>query len=82
MRGGAGGASGGPARAPGERYVEREVEPEGSGGFHEGARVEHRTFGAGVVVSVDTGADPTVTVKFSVYAPKSIKARFLRPAAR
>jgi DNA helicase-2/ATP-dependent DNA helicase PcrA len=82
VRGASGAASAAPARAPGERYVEREVEPEGDAGFHMGARVEHRVFGVGVVVGVDTGSDPTITVKFSGYAPKSIKGRFLRPAAR
>jgi DNA helicase-2/ATP-dependent DNA helicase PcrA len=43
--------------------------------------VEHRTFGVGVVQAVGPGADPIVTVKFSGYSPKSIKASFLRPAA-
>jgi DNA helicase-2/ATP-dependent DNA helicase PcrA len=71
-------------RAPGERYVERDGEADASGfqAFYEGARVEHKTFGVGVVLSVDGSSDPTVTVKFSGYGPKSIKARFLRPAAR
>jgi DNA helicase-2/ATP-dependent DNA helicase PcrA len=83
MRGGAA-AAGAPARAPGERYVERDAEPEGAsaGAFREGARVEHKTFGVGTVLSADGGADPTVSVKFSGYSPKSIKARFLRLAGR
>ncbi len=69
-----------PARAPGERYVEREVEVDAEGGFFAGARVEHKTFGVGTVLSVDGASDPTVTVKFSGWGPKSIKARFLRVA--
>jgi len=80
MRGGAPA----PARAPGERYVERDVEHDsgGSGSIHEGDRVEHKTLGVGVVLSVAAGADPTVTVKFSGYTPKAIKASFLRRAGR
>jgi DNA helicase-2/ATP-dependent DNA helicase PcrA len=72
----------GPARAPGERYVERDADTGAGGAFEIGTRVEHKTFGVGTVISVDGGADPTVTVKFSGYAPKSIKGRFLRPAAQ
>ncbi len=81
MRGVASAASG---RAPGERYVERDDDGGGAGegAFAVGARVEHKTFGVGVVQSVAGGADPTVTVKFSGYTPKSIKARFLRLAGR
>jgi DNA helicase-2/ATP-dependent DNA helicase PcrA len=80
MRSPGGGGGGGPARAPGERYVERDADA--GGAFDVGARVEHKTFGVGTVISADGGQDPTVTVKFPGYAPKSIKARFLRPAAR
>jgi hypothetical protein len=75
-----------PAREVGERYVEREdhetASGAGEGGLRRGARVEHKTFGVGVVVGVEGTVDPTVTVKFSGYAPKSIKARFLRLAER
>jgi DNA helicase II / ATP-dependent DNA helicase PcrA len=68
-----------PARAPGERYVEHDTDGSSSeGAFRVGARVEHKTFGMGVVQGADGGDDPTVTVKFSGYTPKSIKARFLR----
>ncbi len=71
------------ARAPGERYVERDEGDADAGEvFAIGARVEHKSFGVGVVQSVTGGADPTVTVKFSGYTPKSIKARFLRLAGR
>jgi DNA helicase-2/ATP-dependent DNA helicase PcrA len=72
-----------PSRAPGERYVERDPEHDhgaSEGGFSAGMRVEHKTFGMGVVQAVDAGSDPLVTVKFSGYAPKRIKASFLRPA--
>jgi DNA helicase-2/ATP-dependent DNA helicase PcrA len=71
-----------PARAAGERYVERDVEADASDALSAGARVEHKTFGVGVVLSVDGSSDPTVTVKFSGWGPKSIKARFLRLVAR
>ncbi|NUQ76662.1 MAG: hypothetical protein HUU21_24245, partial [Polyangiaceae bacterium] len=69
-----------PPRAPGERYVEPDEggAPAGSGGLQAGARVKHERFGAGVVVSVDTGPDPSVTVKFSGFGRKVIKARFLQ----
>ena len=71
-------APAGPARSPGERYVERDEAPEGGdGGIAVGRRVEHKSFGVGVVQAVDPGEDPIVTVKFSGYAPKRIKARFL-----
>jgi DNA helicase-2/ATP-dependent DNA helicase PcrA len=71
-----------PAREPGERYVERDehAHESGEGGFHAGARVQHKVFGVGVVQSVDPGADPLVTVKFSGYGPKRIKASYLQPA--
>ena len=35
-------------------------------------------FGPGVVESVDPGADPIATVKFSGWGKKRIKAAFLR----
>jgi DNA helicase-2/ATP-dependent DNA helicase PcrA len=71
-----------PAHAPGERYVERDEAHDGGGegSFHVGARVQHRSFGMGVIQAVGAGADPIVTVKFSGYSPKSIKASFLKPA--
>jgi DNA helicase-2/ATP-dependent DNA helicase PcrA len=71
-----------PAREPGERYVERDEHSHvpSEGGFHPGARVQHKVFGAGVVMTVDPGADPLVTVKFSGYGPKRIKASFLQLA--
>ncbi|WP_437962883.1 UvrD-helicase domain-containing protein (plasmid) [Sorangium sp. So ce119] len=70
-------------RAPGERYVEREaVDAGGEGGeglaLRRGMRVFHERFGPGVVESVDPGADPIVTVKFSGWGKKRIKAAFLR----
>jgi DNA helicase-2/ATP-dependent DNA helicase PcrA len=69
-----------PPRSPGERYVEPDLDgaPVGSGGLQAGARVKHERFGAGVVVSVDSGPDPSVTVKFSGFGRKVIKARFLQ----
>ncbi|APR79975.1 ATP-dependent DNA helicase UvrD/PcrA [Minicystis rosea] len=78
-----------PARAPGERYVERDDHAHGDAGggggegeLFTGMRVSHKTFGVGVVQAVDPGADPIVTVKFSGYGPKRIKARFLQPGGR
>lgn len=73
-----------PSRAPGERYVERDDHGDagGDGELRVGARVEHKTFGVGVVQAVDAGDDPVVTVKFSGYGPKRIKARFLQPSGR
>jgi DNA helicase-2/ATP-dependent DNA helicase PcrA len=70
-----------PARAPGERYVEREVVEHATdeGVLGKGASVWHDKFQAGVVVSVDAGADPIVTVRFPGYGDKRIKASFLRP---
>ncbi|WP_437690448.1 ATP-dependent helicase [Sorangium sp. So ce176] len=70
-------------RAPGERYVEREaVDAGGDGGeglaLRRGMRVFHERFGPGVVESVDPGADPIATVKFSGWGKKRIKAAFLR----
>jgi hypothetical protein len=62
--------------------VERDAEPDGEGALQVGARVEHKSFGMGVVQAVGGGADPVVTVKFSGYTPKSIKASFLRLAGR
>jgi DNA helicase-2/ATP-dependent DNA helicase PcrA len=50
-------------RAPGELAV--------------GSKVEHVTFGPGVVQSIDEGDDPTATVRFVGWGPKRIKARFL-----
>ncbi len=65
-----------PARAPGERWVERE---EGPAGLRPGERVHHNVFGVGVVRSADSGSDPTIRVEFPGHGTKSIKARFLRP---
>ena len=77
-------------RAPGERFVEREDSeraatslsrraPRPAGSLDVGAVVEHKTFGVGVIESVDETADPTATVRFSGWATKRIKARFLEP---
>ena len=67
-----------PPRAPGERYVERDEGAEGGGAMGRGARVVHEKFGRGVILSVDPGVDPIVTVEFSGWGTKRIKARFLR----
>ena len=75
-------------RAPGERYVERDDDggspwSEGSGGgggVFPGGRVAHKSFGVGVVRSVDGGPDPTATVRFTGWGDKRIKVRFLQPA--
>jgi DNA helicase-2/ATP-dependent DNA helicase PcrA len=72
-----------PRREPGERYIERDEHSHGGEvTMHPGARVEHKTFGMGTVMGVDPGDDPVVTVKFSGYGPKRIKARFLQLAGR
>ncbi|NUP07663.1 MAG: UvrD-helicase domain-containing protein [Polyangiaceae bacterium] len=75
---------------PGERYVERDDDaaPQGfrrrmppdaprPGGMVVGAKVEHKTFGIGVILEVDNAPDATATVKFSGWSPKRIKVRFL-----
>jgi DNA helicase-2/ATP-dependent DNA helicase PcrA len=78
-----GGGQAAPARAPGERYVERdEGDGAGEGLLSRGTRVSHKTFGVGVVQGVDPGDDPVATVKFSGYEPKRIKARFLQVVGR
>ncbi|MBW2525537.1 MAG: UvrD-helicase domain-containing protein [Deltaproteobacteria bacterium] len=75
-----------PARAPGERYVERDPDVDDDWGDDEpfvvqpGARVRHEKFGVGVVRDVQSGADPTVTVDFPGWQPKRIKLRFLSSA--
>jgi DNA helicase-2/ATP-dependent DNA helicase PcrA len=68
-----------PVRPPGERYIEREDGGSDAGGeLGRGARVTHDKFGRGVVQRVDDGADPIVTVEFSAWGEKRIKARFLK----
>lgn len=71
-----------PERAPGERYVERELDLDQRGGedgaICVGGRVQHKTFGVGLVMSIDGGSDPVVSVKFSGYGVKRIKAAFLQ----
>jgi len=64
-----------PQRAPGERYIERD---EGEVRARAGGKVEHKVYGLGVVQHIDEGDDPIVTVKFSGYGQKRIKAAFLR----
>jgi DNA helicase II / ATP-dependent DNA helicase PcrA len=68
-----------PVRTPGERYIERDEGTDGEATLRTGDRVDHKVYGLGVVHSVDGGADPIVTVKFSGYGVKRIKAAFLRP---
>jgi DNA helicase-2/ATP-dependent DNA helicase PcrA len=60
-----------------EREDEVAVDPDWE--LVRGARVLHEKFGRGTVQSVDPGADPIVTVVFSGFGDKRIKARFLRP---
>jgi DNA helicase-2/ATP-dependent DNA helicase PcrA len=70
-----------PEVSPGERYVERDPGADaGDEGLplRRGMRVTHERFGAGVVQSVDPGADPIATVKFPGWGMKRIKASFLR----
>jgi DNA helicase-2/ATP-dependent DNA helicase PcrA len=74
-----------PARAPaapGERYIERDLEADGAGAdvaLRRGSKVRHERFGVGVVASVDPGEEPIVTVNFPGWGLKRIKAAFLRP---
>lgn len=67
------------ALAAGERFVESDEEPSGVRGGA-GMRVRHSRFGAGIVTGSDGGEDPTLTVRFSGWGTKKIKARFLSPA--
>jgi DNA helicase-2/ATP-dependent DNA helicase PcrA len=67
-----------PLRTPGERYVERETDTRGEGTGRAGGKVQHKVYGIGVVQSIDEGDDPIVTVKFSGYGTKRIKATFLQ----
>jgi DNA helicase-2/ATP-dependent DNA helicase PcrA len=76
-----------PPREPGERWVERDVEAgsifgeqASSGTLAPGIRVGHASFGVGVVRAVDSGPDPTATVRFSGWGDKRIKIRFLQLA--
>jgi DNA helicase II / ATP-dependent DNA helicase PcrA len=70
-----------PARAPGERFVERDDSDDvGEGGLRVGGRVMHTKYGAGLVRSIDDGDDPIVTVRFAGWGEKRIKAGFLRPS--
>ena len=82
----------GPERAPGERFVERDDDAGAvSGGMRPrarisadhglgpGTRVLHKTFGTGVVLSLDGSADPAAMVQFPGWTPKLIKIRFLQP---
>jgi DNA helicase II / ATP-dependent DNA helicase PcrA len=67
-----------PGRAPGERYVEREDSASSEARGRTGGKVQHKVYGLGVVQAIDEGEDPIVTVKFSGYGVKRIKATFLR----
>jgi DNA helicase II / ATP-dependent DNA helicase PcrA len=77
-----GGMVAAPPREPGERYIERDDLDQSDGAVvRRGARVFHKSFGLGTVMSIDTGPDPTATVRFEGWAPKRIKVRFLEPGA-
>ena len=69
-----------PARAPGERFVERDEgdAPEEGGELRVGGRALHTKYGAGLVRAIDMGDDPIVTVRFAGWGEKRIKASFLR----
>lgn len=73
-------------RAPGERYVERDVEVTNNEGdelhVRKGSKVKHGRFGEGSIVSVDGGLDPAVTVSFPAWGLKKVLVRFLQPALR
>jgi DNA helicase-2/ATP-dependent DNA helicase PcrA len=71
-------------RAPGERYVERDVDVTNNDGeelhVRKGSRVKHARFGEGSIVSLDGGLDPAVTVNFPAWGLKKVLIRFLQPA--
>ncbi len=64
------------AKAPSPIETPRAFEGE----LYVGVRVRHTSFGEGVVLAIDGGDDPTATIRFTGWAPKRVKARFLRPA--
>jgi hypothetical protein len=43
-----------------------------------GVKVEHPSFGTGIVQATDTGPDPVVTARFPGHGPKRIKLRYLK----
>jgi DNA helicase-2/ATP-dependent DNA helicase PcrA len=75
-----------PARAPGERFVDREFFADDSGAgdgevqLRRGSRVRHDRFGEGEVRSVENVGEPAVVAFFPGWGEKKILARFLKPA--
>jgi DNA helicase II / ATP-dependent DNA helicase PcrA len=69
-----------PARAVGERYVERDPDAEG-GWLEEGRRVGHTKFGVGTIRRIDAASSPPiVVVAFPGWGEKKVVAKFLTPA--
>jgi DNA helicase II / ATP-dependent DNA helicase PcrA len=70
-------------RAPGERYVERDLDVTNNDGegihVRKGSKVRHARFGEGSIVSLDGGLDPSVTVNFPAWGTKKVLLRFLQP---
>jgi DNA helicase II / ATP-dependent DNA helicase PcrA len=77
-----------PARAPGERYVERDADAGPAPDVADlgepvaatrGMRVKHARFGVGTVQAVSPGADPSASVYFPGWGEKKVLLRFLQP---
>ncbi len=68
-------------RAPGERYVERELDEYAAQEMlRRGASVHHAQFGDGRVVALTSvGTEPAAVVDFPGWGEKKVLARFLRP---
>jgi DNA helicase-2/ATP-dependent DNA helicase PcrA len=68
-----------PARAAGERYVERDLDE--GGWLSEGRQVAHQKFGVGTIRRIDAAASPPiVVVAFPGWGEKKVVAKFLTPA--
>jgi len=69
-----------PARAVGERWVEREREAVGEGfELRPGDRVQHQRFGVGTVERIELGAAPSVVAHFPGFGSRKVLASFLTP---
>ena len=78
-----------PPRDAGERYVEmdpdldfddfEDFDGDAQFALRVGCRVRHKRFGLGVVRAIGTGPDPVLTVAFSDWDVRRIKASFLAP---
>ncbi|MBI2395221.1 MAG: UvrD-helicase domain-containing protein [Deltaproteobacteria bacterium] len=65
-------------RAPGERYVEREVEEHhGDDELRRGTRVRHKKFGEGSVLELVAGPEPKIVADFPGWGRMTILRRFV-----